>query len=434
MNPITIGLIGFAILFVFLFVFGLPVGIGMALVGFAGLWCLVSESAAFAKLAIVPLQTVSSYDMAVFPLFMFMAHVLFVSGISRDLYDLVAKWLGRLPGGLAMATIGACAVFAAMSSSAIATAVTMGLVALPEMKRYNYQPELAIGAICLGAPLGILIPPSNVFITYALITETSIGKLFIAGIVPGVIAAVLYMITIYILCRRNPNLGPRGPSYSLREKIRAFGNSAEALGLVVLVLGGLMIGWFTPTEAGAVGAFGAIILSLIRRRLNWQGFRKALVETVKTTGMIYLIMIGAFIFNYFLAVTTIPFWLADFIKGLPVPPLIVMGCIIVMYLLLGTFMDELTMMLLTVPIFFPMVLALGFDPIWFGVIITKMVMMGGYSPPYGLVLFTVAGIAPDVPMGTIYKSVLPFVVADVVHVALLLFVPAVVLFLPSIMG
>ncbi|MBA7658420.1 C4-dicarboxylate TRAP transporter large permease protein DctM [subsurface metagenome] len=431
-SPVVVGLIGFVALFSLL-AFGLPIGVGMAIVGFGGLWYLISQGAAIAKFGLIPFDTVCNWDLGVLPLFLFMAHIIFASGLSRDLYNVAAKWFGHQRGGIAMATVGGCAGFSAVSASSLATAVTMGLVALPEMKRYNYDPALATGCVAAGGTMGQLIPPSAGLITYGIITETSIGRLFAGGLVPGVLEAIFYMATIYILCRWKPSLGPRGPGYSLREKVASFASCGEIIGLILLVLGGIILGWFTPTEAGAIGAFGAIVFSLFRRRLNWEKFKHALVETMKTTGMLYGILIGAFIFKYFLAVTTIPFVLADTVGGLPLPPLVIMVLVMLVYIFLGCVMDALTMILLTIPVFFPLVLSLGFVAIWFGIIIVRMVEIGLITPPIGMNVYAISGIAPDVPVTTIFKGVIPFLIADMFHVALLLFVPAVVLFLPGIM-
>lgn len=431
MSPVLMGAIGFVVLFALLAV-RTPLGISMFLVGFVGLWYLISQGAAIAKIGLIPFETIASFDLAVLPLFLLMAQVIFAAGLSGDLYDVAAKWLGHQRGGIAIATVGGCAGFAAVSASSLATAVTMGLVAIPEMKRLKYDPALATGCVAAGGTIGQLIPPSAGLITYGIITQTSIGKLFIAGMVPGILEAIFYMVTIFILCTWKPSLGPRGPSFSFREKVAAFGSCGEIIGLIVLVLGGLIIGWFTPTEAGAVGAFGAIVFSLIRRRLNWEKFKHALIETMKTTGMLYGILIGAFLFKYFLAVTTIPFVVADFVGGLPLPPLAIMVLVMVVYVFLGCVMDALAMILLTIPVFFPLAMNLGFSPIWFGVIIVRMIEIGLITPPIGMNVYAISGIAPDVPVTTIFKGVLPFLTADAFHVALLLFVPQVVLFLPSI--
>jgi C4-dicarboxylate transporter DctM subunit len=432
MSPIVVGIIGFVALFVFL-AFGLPIGVGMAVVGFGGLWYLISQGAAFAKMGLIPFDTVANWDLATLPLFLLMAHIIFASGLSRDLYDLAAKWLGRQRGGIAIATVGGSAIFAAVSASSLATAVTMGLVALPEMKRYKYDPALSTGCVAAGGTIGQLIPPSAGLITYGIITETSIGRLFIGGLIPGILEALFYIIAIYILCTWKPAMGPPGPKYSFKEKLAAFSGCGEIVGLIILVLGGLMIGWFTPTEAGAVGAFGSIIFSLFRRRLNWDKFKHALVDTMKTTGMLYGILIGAFIFKYFMAVTTLPTVIADTIGVLPLPPLAIMALIMLVFVFLGCFMDALAMILLTVPIFFPLVLSLGFNPIWFGIIVVRMIEVGLITPPVGMNVYAISGIAPDVPITTIFRGVIPFLIADVLHITLLLFVPAIVLFLPKLM-
>jgi len=432
MSPVTIGLIAFVILFTLL-ALRLPIGVGMALVGFVGFWYLVSGEAALAKMAIVPFQTVSNYHLAVLPLFLLMANVVFATGMGHDLFNLAAKWLGRQPGGMAMATVGACAGFAAISASSLATASTMGLVAIPEMKRLRYDPALAAGCVAAGGSIGILIPPSAVLIIYGILTETSIGKLFIAGIIPGVLEAVFYIITIYILCRWRPSLGPPGPSSSFKEKIVAFGSCGEIIGLIVLVLTGIIVGWFTPTEAGAVGAFGAILFSLLRGRLSWEKLKVAFLETLKTTGMIYGILIGAFIFNYFLAVTTIPFVISEFVSRLPLPPLGIMAIVMLVYFGLGCFLDAAAMTVLTIPIFFPLAISLGFHPVWFGIMVVRAMEVAMITPPIGMNVYVIAGVAPDIPIQTIFKGIIPFVIADIFHIALLLFVPAVALFLPGIM-
>jgi C4-dicarboxylate transporter DctM subunit len=432
MSPVIVGIIGLVALFTLL-ALGLPIGVGMAVVGFGGLWYLISQGAAIVKLGIIPFEVMANWGLATLPLFLFMAHIIFACGFSRDLYGVAAKWLGHQRGGIAMATVGGSAVFAAVSASSLATAVTMGLVALPEMKRYNYDPALSTGCIAAGGTMGQMIPPSAGLITYGIITGTSIGRLFAGGLIPGIIEATFYIITIYILCRWKPSLGPRGPRYNLKEKVMSFASCGELIALIILVLGGIIFGWFSPTEAGAIGAAGAIVFSLFRRRLNWEKFKHALTETMKTTGMLYGILIGAFVFKYFMAVTTIPFVIADFVGGLPLPPLAIMGLIMVVYLFLGAIMDALTMILLTIPIFFPLAISLGFDPIWFGVILVGMTEIGLITPPIGMNVYAISGIAPDVPVTTIFKGVIPFLIADFCRMALYLFVPAVVLFLPSIM-
>ncbi|MFX1552971.1 MAG: TRAP transporter large permease [Promethearchaeota archaeon] len=431
MDQVTVGIIGLIVFFALL-IFGLPIGLGMALVGFVGLWYFAGEPAAMIKMALTPFSYASMAELSVLPLFLLMANVLATSGITRDLYNLAAKWLGRLPGGLAMGTIAGCAVFAGASASSIATAATMGAVAVPEMKRYNYDPGLATGCIAAGGSLGILIPPSAMFILYGILTGTSIGRLFMAGVIPGILEAIFYIVTIYILCRRNPTYGPRGPAYSLKEKVMAIGSCGEIVGLIILVMAGIYLGWFTPSEAGAVGAIGAITFSLLRRRLNLKGFLEASLTTLKSTGLIFFILIGAMIFGHFIVLSRIPYELAGFIAALPLPPLAIMGIIMVIYIFLGAIMDVSAMLVITTPIFFPVAMVLGFNPIWFGVIVTRMMEIGMITPPIGINVFVISGMSGE-PLQTVFRGIVPFLISDIIHVTLLLFVPAVALFLPSMM-
>lgn len=433
MTPITVGIIGLIILFALL-AFGMPIGAGMGLVGFAGLWFLLSAPAAIIKMAFVPFEAVHNYHLTVLALFLLMAHIASTSGITKDLYFVASKWFGHQPGGIGIATIGACGVFAAISASSIATAVTMGLVALPEMRKHKYDPALATGCIAAGGTIGSLIPPSGVLIIYGILTETSIGKLFVAGIVPGVLEALGYMAMIYFLCRRNPKLGPRGPLSSLREKVASLGTCGEMILLIIFVIGGLMVGWFTPTEAGAVGSFGVIVVTVVRRRLTWQKFVTAIVDTLKTTGMIFSILIGALILNYFLTVTNIPFALSEFVAGLDMPPLAIVAFVALVYFILGCFVDAAAMVLLTVPIFYPLIENLGYELIWFGIFVVKVQEIAMITPPVGMNVYVISGVAKDVPMQTIFRGVLPFVCVDLALLALIMLFPAIVMFFPNMLG
>lgn len=433
MTPISVGLIGLAVLFLLL-ALRCPIGIGMGLVGFAGLVYLLSGPAALMKMAIVPFGTVHNYHLTVLALFLLMAQVASVSGITDELYNAASKWLGHLPGGIGLATIGACGIFAAVSASSIATAVTMGLVALPEMRKYKYDPALATGCIAAGGTIGSLIPPSGVLIIYGILTEQSIGKLFIAGIVPGILEALGYMAMIYLLCRWRPKLGPRRPSSTMREKVAALGGCGEIIALVIFVISGLMIGWFTPTEAGAVGSFGVIVLTLIRRRLTWRKFVQATVDTMKTTGMIFSILIGALVLNFFLAVTNIPFVLSEFAASLAVPPLAIMGFVALTYFILGCFIDAAAMIYLTVPIFYPLVANLGFDLIWFGIFVVKVQEIAMITPPVGINVYAISGVVKDVPMQTIFKGIVPFVFVDIILLAIIMFFPEAIMYLPNLLG
>ncbi|MBA7495801.1 C4-dicarboxylate TRAP transporter large permease protein DctM [subsurface metagenome] len=432
MTPLTIGFIGIGVLFILL-LSRMPIGLVMGLVGFAGFAYLKGLDPALGVLRTVPYRTFADYGFTIIPLFILMGSFCFYAGLSKDLYGAVHNWIGQLRGGLAMATVGACASFAAVSGSSLATAATMGTVALPEMKRYKYDDRLATGCVAAGGTIGILIPPSVGLVIYGILTEQSIGKLFLAGFFPGVLEAVFYMITIYILCRRNPLMGPPGPRTSFMQKIISLRETWIVLALFVLVIGGLYFGVFSPTEAAGVGAFGAFVFGVARRRLGWQALKGSFVETGKTTGMIFVIILGAMILGYFLAVSRLPFELASFISALPVSRYIILGIILVFYLILGCVMDSLAMMLLTVPIFFPLVMALGFDPIWFGIIIVRTMEIGLITPPVGLNVYIIKGVAKDVSMQTIFRGIVPFLMADVCHVALLVAVPQISLFLPGLM-
>ncbi|MFC1861445.1 TRAP transporter large permease subunit [Chloroflexota bacterium] len=431
-EPLTAGLFGICLLIVLLFS-GMPIGIVMALVGFLGMAYIVGTGAVFTSIGATPYSTSASYGLSVIPLFVLMGAFCFYSGLSRDLYYTVYRWLGHLPGGLAMATVGACAGFAAVSGSSVATVATMGTVALPEMRKYKYDSRLATGCIAAGGSIGILIPPSVILVIYGILTEQSIGKLFLAGFIPGVLEAAFYMITIYILCRRNPLMGPRGERASIIERFVSLKGTWAVIALFVLVIGGIYMGVFTPTEAAGVGAFGALLFALGKRQLTWKRFTDSLIETGKTTAMCFLILIGAVIFGYFLAVTRLPFELADIVAGMEVNRYIVLVIIIILYLFLGAIMSAMAMIILTVPIFFPVIVALGFDPIWFGIIIVRVVEMGQITPPVGINVFIIKGVAKDVPLYTIFRGIVPFLIADLLHVILLVAVPQIALFLPNLM-
>ena len=432
MTPLTIGYIGIGLLIVLLFS-GIHIGVVMGVIGFLGIACISGWAAGLIVLKTVPFTTFANYSMSVVPLFILMGGFCFYAGISKELYDTVHKWLGHLRGGLAMATVGACAAFAAVSGSSLATAATMGTVALPEMRRYKYDPALAAGCIAAGGSIGILIPPSVPLIIYGILANQSIGKLFIAGIIPGVLEAIFYIITIYILCRLNPARGPSGSKTGFMEKITSLKATWGVLLLFIIVIGGIYFGIFSPTEAAGVGACGACIFAMVRRRLGWPNFKASVVGTVKTTSMIFVIFLGAMIVGYFLAVTRLPFELADFVGGLPVNRYVILGLILAVYFVLGCIMDSLAMILLTVPIFYPLITALGFDPIWFGIIIVRAAEIGLITPPVGLNVFVICGITKDIPMYTIFKGIIPFIIADICHVILLVTVPQVATFLPGLM-
>ncbi|MBN1376505.1 MAG: TRAP transporter large permease subunit [Dehalococcoidia bacterium] len=432
MEPITIGFIGIIILFIVLML-RMPIGFGMALVGFVGFWYLSNFDAAVSMIKLVPFRTFSSYDLSVIPLFVLMGELCFFSGLSKALYDTVHNWLGHLPGGLAMATVGACAGFAAISGSSMATAATMGTVALPEMKRYKYDDGLATGCVAAGGTIGILIPPSVIMIVYGVITEQSIGKLFLAGFLPGILQAILYMAVIFIICKKNPLAGPRGPQTTFIEKIVSLKETWVVAFLFVLVIGGIYGGLFSPTEAAGVGAFGAFVFALARKRLTWKSLKESLSVTGKTTAMIFTVILGAMILGYFLAKSRLPFELASMIAALPISKNAILALVLFIYLALGCIMDSMAIVLLITPIFFPLIQQLGFDPILFGILVTRVTEVGLITPPVGLNVYVIAGIAKDVPMNTIFKGIGSFLIADIVHIALLASIPAITLFLPTLM-
>lgn len=432
MTPCTIGLIGIAALLLLLFA-RIPVGFAMAIVGFVGFVQLVNIDAALSLLARDVFSTFSSYGLTVIPLFIFMGQVSFHAGISRRLYDTAYAFIGHRPGGLAMATVGACTAFGAICGSSPATAATMATVSLPEMKRYNYSMELATGAVASGGSLGMLIPPSVVFIVYGIMTEQSIGKLFMAGILPGLLIAGLFCLAITLSCYRNPDLGPPGPPTSWHGRIQSLKGTAETLLIFGLVMGGLFVGFFTPTEAGAIGALCSLGIALMGGNLTFEKLKTSLFETTRTACMVMIIVTGAVIFGHFLAVTRIPYDLAGWVAGLPLPRFFIMMVIIAVYLLGGCFIDALALILLTVPIFYPVILALNYDPIWFGVIIVLVTQMGVISPPVGINVYVVKGVAPEIPLGTIFKGVIPFLIALIIGTIILIAIPQISLFLPGLM-
>ncbi|MBM3182816.1 MAG: TRAP transporter large permease [Chloroflexi bacterium] len=431
MNPTAVGIAGIVVL-VFIFLLRMPVGFAMAFVGLLGFSYLVSVGAGLDVLARDYFYVFSSYSLTVIPMFVFMGCIASGAGMSKRLYDAGYLMLGRLRGGLAMATIAGCAGFAAICGSTNACAAAMGRVSLPEMKRYNYDDTLATGTVAAAGSLGILIPPSTIFLVYGIMTEQSIGKLFIAGVFPGLILAGLFVATVTIVCSRNPSLAPAGATASWRDKLDGISGMGEMLVLFLLVITGLFLGWFSPTQAGGAGAAGALLIGLIRRQLAWDGFLTAVKDTLRITCMIMVIVAGATVFGHFMAVSKIPLILADWVSALPLPPMAVMAVIVFIYLIGGCFMDSLAMITLTIPIFYPAIIALGFDPIWFGVIIVLIVEMGVITPPVGINVYVIKGIASDVPIAKIFKGVLPFLIAELIMIGILIAFPKVATFLPSL--
>ena len=433
MSELTIGGIGIFIL-VLLMLIRMPIAFVFTLVGFVGFAYMLNLRAAFNVLALDFFETFSGYHLTVIPLFILMGQIAFQAGISEKLYRTGYKIFGRVRGGLAIGTVLACALFAACCGSSPASVATMGSVALPEMRRYKYGEQLATGCIAAGGSLGILIPPSVILIIYGILTEESISKLFIAGIVPGILLAFLFTIAIYVVTLIRPELGPSGQATSLKEKIHAIvGGVGEAIAIFVLIIGGLFFGFFTPSEAGAIGVLGMLVIALFKRELTWQNFSTALGETLKISAMIFLIIAGATVFGHFLAITRLPFEMSDWVVSLELPRVLIISMIILAYLVGGCFMDAMALILLTIPIFFPVSQALGYDPIWFGIMIVLVVEMACITPPVGINVYVMKGVAKDTPLETIFKGIIPFLIVEAILVLLLICVPEIVLFLPGLM-
>ncbi|MBW2016983.1 MAG: TRAP transporter large permease [Deltaproteobacteria bacterium] len=433
MSPVVVGVVGIILLLV-LISMRMQIGLSMALVGFLGFGILVSMKPGFTLLGMEPFKIGASYGLTVIPLFILMGQFANYSNMGTEIYQTVYRWVGFLPGGLAMATIGACGGFAAISGSSLASAATMGMVALPEMKRFKYDDALATGCIAAGGTLGILIPPSTVMIIYGILTEQSIGTLFIAGVLPGILLIGLFIFSIFLLTRWKPDLAPPGPKFSMREKIHSLKDTWSILCLFLLVIGGLYAGWFTPTEAAGVGAFGAFLITILKGRLNWESLKGSLAQTTLTTAMVFLILIGAHIFGYFLTVSQIPDQLSGLVVGAGLNRYVVLALLVLAYIILGCFMEGLAIMVLTIPIVYPMIITMGFDPIWFGVIITLVMEMSLITPPVGINVFIISGITKEVPMETIFKGVIPFWFSMLVCIILLCAFPGIALWLPTTMG
>jgi tripartite ATP-independent transporter DctM subunit len=431
-SPTVVGLAGMAALLVLL-ALRMPIGLAMSLVGAVGVAVLNSPGAALNSLGSFPYSHAAVQAFAVIPLFVLMGNFAAVSGMGADLYAAANAWIGHRRGGLASATILACAGFAALSGSSVASAVTMGRVSLPEMRRYNYDSRLATGVVAAGGTLGILIPPSTVLVVYALLTEESIGRLFLAGFLPGVLLTALFVGTVMLVCKLRPAFGPPGEKLALRPRFAALGGAAPFLLVVIATIGGIYAGIFTVNEAAAVGAALTMAHALWRRRLNFAALLEALLQTVRTTAMVFLILIGAHIFSPFLALSRIPINLATLLTELALPALAVLAILLVAYLVLGMFLEGFAMMVLTIPIVFPIVSALGIDPIWFGIFVVLVLEMGLISPPVGINVFVVKGVAEDVPMGRIFAGIMPFWLAMVVCIAILVAFPQIVMLLPNTM-
>ncbi len=430
MEPIVVGLLSFAALFILL-IMTVPIGFAMGICGLLGMSMIIGFGPSISLFGTTVYETTVTYDLSIVPLFVLMGAVAARSGLSKELYAAFNAWFGAFRGGLALATVGACGAFAAICGSSVATAATMSKVALPEMKRYKYSESLATGSVAAGGIIGILIPPSVVLVLYGVLTETSIGDLFIAGFLPGVLTIIGFMLVVVVITRINPDIGPAGERVPVKEKFEALGRTWAIILLFALVIGGIYFGVFTPTEAAGIGAVGAFGISALRRRLTLANTRDALMETVKTTAMIFTILIGALTLNNLMVFSGIAAALSGFVSGLDLHPMMVMAIILLIYLIMGCFLDALAMILLTVPIFFPIITNLGFDPVWFGIIIVMVVELGLITPPIGMNVFVIKGMAPDVKLSSIYKGVIPFVVAQFILIILVFLIPEIALWLPE---
>ncbi|MDT8391008.1 MAG: TRAP transporter large permease [Lentisphaeria bacterium] len=433
MSPEQAGIMGVCALFLLLAA-SVPVALAMTVVGMLGFALVTGDAAAAAHMASRDFFAVfTNYNLTVIPLFVFMGQVSFHSGISKRLFTCANCWLAGITGGLAMATVGACAAFGAICGSGPATAATMATVTLPEMKRYGYSLELGTGTVAAAGGLGMLIPPSVVFIVYGIMAEESIGRLFLAGVVPGLLITGLFCLTVYLNCKRNPGLAPPTRPHSVHEKVTSLVGTLEAVVLFAVVIGGMFLGFFTPTEAAAVGAAGAVLVAVVRRKLGWKAFRQSLRETARTSCMVMTIVAGAMVFGHFLAVTRIPYTLAGWVGDLDLPRGVILGGVILFFLVGGCFVDALALILLTVPVLLPVIHKLGYDPIWFGVIVVLVTQMGVISPPVGVNVYVVSGLERDVSLETVFKGAFPFLIALVVGTVLITLFPRLCLFLPELM-
>ena len=433
MSPDAVAVGGFVVLFT-LILLRVPVGMAMGLVGVAGFGAIAGMGPALSLISQTSMRTVTDYTFGVIPMFLLMGAFVSNSGMSRELFRAANTCLGHLRGGLGFATITACAGFAAISGSSVATAATFSTVAYPEMRRFGYPQSIAAGTIAAGGTLGAMFPPSTVLVVYGIITEQDIGKLFMAGVVPGLIAVCMYIATLAVVGAVRPNLLPRGPRSTWRERRSALRDVWAPILLFVFVIGGLYGGLFTPTEAGGMGAGGAFIIGVARRRLTWPLILQSLLQATRTAAAVFTVLIGALLFGYFLTITGTPQHVTEFLTGLGVGSYGVLLLILLMYLVLGCLMDAMAMIILTVPIVFPVITSLGFDPIWFGVIIVMTVELGLIHPPVGMNVFVIKSVVGELKFSTIFLGVTPFIVTDLLRLALLVAVPVLATWLPDLLG
>ena len=432
MSPETLGIIGIIALLV-LFLLRVPVSVSLIIVGTLGLGMIRGWDSALIQLGTTPFSSASSYSLSVIPLFILMGMFLSYSGFGHDLYRAVDAWIGHVRGGLAITTIGTSALFSAISGSVNATTATMARIALPEMKKYRYDDELSTSCVAAGGTLGILIPPSVILVLYGILTMEPIGKLLIAGLVPGILQMLLFMLAIYLMVLRNPSLAPVTEKKPFKEKIVSLNSVWPFVVLFLISVGGIYFGFFTPTEAGGIGAFGAFLLAVLTRRLSWEGFKASLSGTTRLTAMIFFILIGADIFSKFLALSRIPVAVTQFVSNLDLSPMAIMVFLLFVYFILGMFLEGIAIYVLTLPVVYPLVTMLGFDGIWFGVVMIFVMNMGLLTPPLGLSVYIISGVAKDVPIQRIFKGVVPMLITIIVCLVLIVIFPEIVTFLPDMM-
>ena len=432
-NLPMLGIIGLIVTLIF-FLTGMPVSFVLILLSFVLYTNVRGLDASFLVVGDLPFRILDTYTWAVIAIFVLMGYIIYASGLGRDLYYSAYKWLGHLPGGLAAATVGAGTALAAAIGDVMSSTVTFGTIALPEMKKYNYSDSLSTGAICAGATLGPLIPPGVTFIIYGLLTKQSIATLFIGGIVPGLILSAAFIGYIYIACRRNPNLGPRGPSTKFSEKLVSLKLVWPIPVLFILVIGGMYAGIFTPNEGASIGFVGALIIGLSMRRFNRKSLVSALFQAGSLIAMIFLIVVGALMLGYFIAASKLAMMVGEVLAGAAIPPVVTIIAISLIFIILGFFMDAVAIIVITVPIFYPVILSLGYDPIWFGIMVVILTNLGMITPPFGVIPFALKGITKDIPLTTIFRGAFPFMLATVVVVGLLIAFPQIATFLPDLLG
>lgn len=426
MNLITLSLLGLGVLFI-LMLLKMPIAFSMMIVGFAGVLIVASPSAAYTVLTADLWNQFSSYTLSVIPLYILMGEIIFRAGVNKSIFDAAYKWIGQLKGGMAATTILASSGFAAICGSNSATAAAMGTMALPELKRIKYDPSLSTGTVAAGGTLGIIIPPSTVLIIVAIQTEQSVRQLFMASVIPGIILSFMFLGTVLYLCQKNPKLGPAGPKFRIKEKVISLKGVIPVFLLFAFVIGGLFLGWFTPTESGAFGAFGAMLIALAMGKLSLKNLQDALLGTLKSATMVLTLVVGAMIFGRFLTITRLPYVVADWASSLQVAPVFILLVILAIYFIGGSLMDALGFLIISIPIFFPTIIALGYDPVWFAIVLCIVTSAGAITPPVGVNVFVVKGLSPDTPIVSIFKGACIFLVCYMTLLALLIIFPQIII-------